>query len=177
MIEIIFEPHATTFDNEAKRASGWNDVELSALGVQQAKELGQRRSIDDFDAVFCSDLQRAYKTATIAFGKDPNKIFIDWRLRECNYGDFTGRPSDVIEVERPKRITEPFPNGESYQDTTDRIWSFLGDLTKRWNDKKVLLIGHRATHYALDHWINEVPLEKCVTQQFIWQPGWEYKLK
>ncbi|MBI2009413.1 histidine phosphatase family protein [Candidatus Saccharibacteria bacterium] len=177
MIKIVFEPHATTVDNEAKRASGWNDVELSELGIQQAKELGERRKLDDFDAVFCSDLQRAYKTATIAFDDNPLKIFMDWRLRECNYGDFTGKPSSFIEVERPRRITEPFPSGESYEQTAERMWSFLGDLSQKWQGRKVLLIGHRATHYALDHWINEMPLDEAVVQKFVWQPGWEYELE
>ena len=31
MITIIFEAHATSLDNEAHKASGWNDVALSAL--------------------------------------------------------------------------------------------------------------------------------------------------
>src|SRR5665213_3022632 len=104
MIEIVFEPHATTEDNETKRASGWNDIKLSELGIQQAKELGERRKLDDFAAVFCSDLERAYQTAIIAFGNDTLKIFKDWRLRECNYGDFTLKPSSFIEEERPRRI-------------------------------------------------------------------------
>ncbi|MEK7142787.1 MAG: phosphoglycerate mutase family protein [Patescibacteria group bacterium] len=42
MIEILFEPHGTTIDNEQKRASGHFDVELSDLGKKQAKELGER---------------------------------------------------------------------------------------------------------------------------------------
>ncbi|MEK7095911.1 MAG: histidine phosphatase family protein [Patescibacteria group bacterium] len=177
MIEITFEAHATTVDNEEKRASGWNNVELSELGKKQAKELGERHSLYDFDAVFTSDLQRAYQTAVIAFGDKPSRIFADWRLRECNYGDLTLRPSSLIETERPKRITEPFPNGESYEQTAERMWSFLGDLKKGWDGRKVLLIGHRATHYALDHWIKDMPLEEAVSQEFIWQPGWEYELK
>jgi broad specificity phosphatase PhoE len=181
MIEIVFEPHATTEDNEAKRASGWYDVQLSELGREQAKELGDRYQDKEINAVFCSDLGRSIQTASIAFGGDPlyaepRLIFVDWRLRECNYGDFTMKPSSLIEEERPKRISEPFPNGESYEQTTERMWSFLGDLKKGWEGKKVLLIGHRATHFALDHWINDVPLEEAVTQKFVWQPGWEYTL-
>jgi len=181
MIEIVFEAHATTHDNENKVASGWYDVQLSEKGRQQAKELGERYKNKKFDSVFCSDLGRSLQTAAIAFGgdplyADPNLIFVDWRLRECNYGDFTGKPSEFIETERLHRITTPFPNGESYQDTADKMWSFLGDLKDRWDGKKVLLIGHRATHYALEHWLNDVPLEEAVTQKFVWQPGWEYQL-
>jgi len=177
MIAITFETHATTKDNEAKVASGWHNARLSLHGLKQAKELGRRRKLDDFDAVFTSDLERAYQTAVLAFGDHSQKIFADWRLRECDYGDLTGKPSSLIEAERPDRVSEPFPNGESYEQTAERMWHFLGDLKNGWDGKKVLLIGHRATHYALDHWINDVPLEECVTQEFVWQPGWDYKLE
>jgi phosphoserine phosphatase len=68
MITIIFEAHGTTFDNEAHLASGHNDVALSPLGENQARELGERYKDIHFDAIFCSDLQRSYKTAEIAFG-------------------------------------------------------------------------------------------------------------
>lgn len=67
MITIIFESHGTTFDNETHLSSSWFDVELSPLGEKQAKELGGRYKNEEFDAIFCSDLQRSYKTAEIAF--------------------------------------------------------------------------------------------------------------
>ena len=38
MVEIIFEPHGTTIDNETYRSSGHFDVELSELGKRQSKE-------------------------------------------------------------------------------------------------------------------------------------------
>ena len=69
MVTIIFEAHSTTLDNEAHKSSGWNDVELSKLGLKQSKELGDRYKNDQIDAIFCSDLQRSFKTAEIAFGK------------------------------------------------------------------------------------------------------------
>lgn len=68
MVAIIFETHATSLDNENHLSSGQFDVALSPLGKKQAKELGERYKDDHFDAIFCSDLQRAFKTAEIAFG-------------------------------------------------------------------------------------------------------------
>ena len=68
MVNIIFEVHGTTFDNEAHLSSGHNDVALSPLGIQQSKEMGERYKDDHFDAIFCSDLQRAYKSVEIGFG-------------------------------------------------------------------------------------------------------------
>ena len=175
MLTIIFEAHGTTFDNEAHLASGHNDVALSPLGTQQSKEMGDRYKDDHFDAIFCSDLQRAYKSAEIGFG---NKwpIIKDARLRECDYGDFTQKPSEEVDKQKPLRINTPFPNGESYTETTARMKSFIEDLKKNYDGKKVMIIGHRATQFGLENIINGVPLEKLTAVHFKWQPGWKYEL-
>ncbi len=93
MVTIIFEAHGTTTDNEAKLASGWNDVGLSPLGEAQARELGERRKGEEIATVFCSDLMRSYRTAQLAFGRKL-PIVEDRRLRECDYGDLNGEPSE-----------------------------------------------------------------------------------
>jgi broad specificity phosphatase PhoE len=177
MTTIIFEPHGTTYDNEAHLASGWYDVALSPLGKKQAEELGKRHQDEEFAAIFCSDLKRAYKTAEVAFEDKDIKIIKDKRLRECNYGDFTRHPSEEVEPEKANRIDKPFPNGESYEDAAKRMKEFLSDLLKNYDDKKVIIIGHRATQYGLEHWINHAPLKKIVTAPWSWQPGWIYYLK
>lgn len=174
MVNIIFEAHATSLDNEKHLSSGWNDVEFSPLGIEQARDLGERIKDEKFDAIFCSDLQRSYKTAEIAFG-ERFPIVKDPRLRECNYGDLTQHPSEEVDKEKPKRIKTPFPNGESYEQTSERMKSFLKDLLKNYNGKKVMIIGHRATQYGLEHWIKGVSLWEVISTPWHWQPGWEYQ--
>lgn len=176
MVTIIFESHSTSLDNENHLSSGWNDVKLSSLGVEQAKDLGQRRKNEKFDAIFCSDLQRSYKTVAIAFG-DKFPIIKDTRLRECNYGDLTQRPSSEVDSEKPKRIKTPFPNGESYEQAAERMKSFLNELVKNHDGKKIMIIGHRATQYGLEYLINKIPLEKVIPAPWKWQPGWIYQLE
>jgi broad specificity phosphatase PhoE len=176
MVEIIFESHSTTIDNENHVSSGHYDVELSELGTTQSKELGERYREDSFDTIFCSDLQRSYKTAEITFG-DRFKIIRDGRLRECDYGELTRHPSGEVDGEKPRRISEPFPGGESYEQAAERMRSFLGDLLRDYDGKRVMVIGHRATQYGLEHWIKGVPLEEAVVAPWKWQPGWRYELR
>jgi len=174
-LTLIFEAHGTTFDNEARLSSGWNDVALSPLGEKQSREMGERYKDNHFDAIFCSDLERAYRSAEIAFGtRFP--IIKDKRLRECDYGNFTQKPSEIVDAEKPKHITIPFPNGESYTQTTERMKSFLDDLVKDYQGKRVMVIGHRATQYGIENYVNGTPLEKLVAAHFKWQPGWAYTL-
>lgn len=176
MVAIIYETHATSLDNERGLASGHYDVDLSALGEQQARELGQRHREEPPDVVFCSDLRRAYRTAEIAFASRTIPIVKDARLRELDYGDWTRRPGKEVNAERANRVTEPFPNGESYMEVMDRMRSFLADLQQKYDGKRVLIIGHIATHFGLDYWINGRSLEQLVQERFVWQPGWRYSL-
>lgn len=110
MVNITYFVHGTTTDNAAGLSSGWKDVELSELGIQQSKEL-KDQVYDDFDVIFCSDLKRAVDSTKLTFGDDP-RIKIDQRLRECNYGDLNGAPSEQVEP-LCEQIDKPLPHGES----------------------------------------------------------------
>ena len=176
MVTIIFESHSTTKDNESDLAAGTYDAELSAKGEQQARELGERYKGQHIDAVFCSELQRSYKTALLAFG-DTLPIIEDYRLNECDYGDLNRAPKEQIEQMKAKAISQPFPNGESYEQTARRMRMFLEDLLRTYDGKTVMIIGHRATQYGLEQWVNGLGLEDIVTAPWQWQPGWKYELK
>ncbi len=175
MITIIFESHGTTVDNASHISSGHGDAQLSPEGEENAKDLGKRYEEQNFDAIFCSDLQRSYKTAEIAFN-DKFPIIKDKRLRECDYGDLTRHPSTEVEPEKINHVDKPFPNGESYTQAADRMKSFLKELLLNYDGKRVMIIGHRATQYGLEHWLNGKSLKDLISAKFIWQPGWEYKL-
>jgi broad specificity phosphatase PhoE len=176
MVTIIFEAHGSTVDNEAGRASGHHDAKLSALGREQAEDLGHRYRDVDIAAVFCSDLQRSYATGEIAFAGRDIPVILDNRLRECDYGTFTSQDRAVVDKERPARINEPFPQGESYQECAEQIRSFLSRLLTHYDGKTIMIIGHRATQYGLEHVINGLPLHTAVTAPWQWRPGWTYQL-
>ncbi len=175
-VKIIFESHSTTFDNENKIASGWYDADLSPLGLTQSKELGDRRREQGFDAVFCADQQRAYKSAAIAFADANIPVFIDSRLRECNYGDLNQGEKSLVDGQRLERINTPYPNGESYMQTRDRMFAFLEYLKQNFDGKKVLIVGARATQFGIQNYIEKTSYEELVVAKFTWQPGWEYEL-
>lgn len=176
MVGITFETHSTSFDNENGVASGWMDVRLSPAGTEQAKDMGQRYANANFDAVFCSDLKRAYQTATIAFDFDPKHIFSDWRLREINYGISSQMPKQEVEERRANYIETPYDHGESYMQAMERMGSFIADLKTMWDGKQVLIIGHRTTHIGLEHFINNKSLEQYFNEPWQWRPGWRYQL-
>lgn len=174
MMTIIFESHGTTIDNETHRSSGWKDVDLSELGTRQAQELGERYRGHGIQAIYSSTLKRSYRTAELAFSGSGIPIIRDARLNECNYGDFNGRSSAEIEPMKIEHIRQPFPSGQSYEQTTEQVRLFIEETVGQHNNETIMVIGHRATQYGLEHILNGVPLEQVVAAPWKWQPGWTY---
>lgn len=172
----MFETHSLTTDNERGVATGWLEGRLSETGRRLARELGERRRADDVAAAFTSDLRRAVETTAIAFGGSGIPIYRDRRLRECNYGALNGMPVSQLEAERSRRIFEPFPGGESYSQVVRRVESFLADLPRRFDGARIVIIGHTATRWALDHLLCGVELADLVAAPFRWREGWLYVL-
>lgn len=178
-IKITYFVHGTTTDNEKEISSGWSDVELSELGRRQSVELKDLIKDKKFDAVFCSDLKRAVESAKLTFEGDV-PIIIDERLRECNYGIYNAKPSEIVEPLQEKMITERFEEGESYEDVKARIVGFLEDLKKDYDGKHIAIVAHKAPQLALDVLLMGKTWEQAFAEDWrkakAWRPGWEYEL-
>ncbi len=178
-IKITYFVHGTTTDNEVNLSSGWNDVGLSDLGKQQSAELTDKTNQYHFDAVFTSDLSRAYNSAKMTWG-DTYEIIQDSRLRECNYGDLNGKDSETVEPLQEESIYTPMPNGESYEQVKARIAVFLDELRKNYNGKHVAIVAHKAPQLVLDVLLKDMTWEEAFANDWRktkqWQPGWEYTL-
>jgi broad specificity phosphatase PhoE len=175
-VYVVYETHSTSVDNEAGFATGWLGGSLSENGREQAEALGRRRRDDGIDVVIASDLNRAIETAQIAFRDSGIPVLLDWRLRECDYGELNGMPRSLLDAERRARLDEPFPGGESWRQAVARVSGLLDELTRIRNGQRICLIGHVATRWALDHAVRGIPLEDLVDAPFDWREGWEYTL-
>ena len=173
-IQITYFVHGTTTDNEKDLSSGWNDVELSQLGINQSKELKRLTENKKFDVIFCSDFKRAKDSAELAFvGLAP--IVTDERLREGNYGIYNGKESSVVEPIQEKMISERFPEGESYEDVKARMSDFLKYLKENYEGKSIAIVAHKAPQLALDVLLRNKTWEQAFAEDWrktkAWQPG------
>ena len=192
-IRITYFVHGTSTDNEKEISSGWNDAELSELGVKQSKELREATKNRKFDVVFCSDLKRAARSAKIVFeGLAP--IIADRRLRECDYGIYNGKSSAIVEPLQEKYLAEQFPEGESYEDVKTRVADFIEFLRQNYDGnprtqraeqsshdgKHVAIVSHKAPQLALDVLLRGKTWEHAFAEdwrkKWAWQAGWEYTL-
>ncbi|HEY1739849.1 MAG TPA: histidine phosphatase family protein [Acidimicrobiia bacterium] len=175
-VDIVFETHSFSEDSERGIATGWLPGRLSERGQTAARELGARRRDDHLAAVFASDLQRAVETATLAFENSTVPVLLDWRLRECDYGARNGADAREVHGRREQHLDVPYPGGESWQQAIDRVGGFLRDLPSRWDGTRVLVIGHSATRFALEHFLHGIPVATLLDEKLVWRAGWEYQL-
>lgn len=90
MTEILLIRHGETDWNAERRLQGYLDIELNAEGMRQAAALGKVLHDEPLDAIFSSDLQRAYQTALHIAAARGMTVQIEPELRERCYGAFEG---------------------------------------------------------------------------------------
>jgi len=171
-LELVFETHSTSEDNEAGIATGSLPGKLSATGRLQARALGERRRDDGITVVFASDLRRAVETAEIAFEDSALPVVTDERLRECDCGELNGT-AEPVRRGKGAHLDVPYPGGESWRQAVERTARFLEELRTERDGERVLVIGHSATRLACEV-ANGRQLEDVIAEPFAWQPGWEY---
>lgn len=180
MTRITYFVHGTTTDNETGKATGWLPGELSTAGVEQAKNLPSQVKDASFEVVFCSDLGRAIDSARLGFGAT-HDIVIDKRLREADFGDYTGK-AHTFKDGLADFVDTPFPGGgESYRDIEERMGSFLNMLKQEYSGRHIAIVAHEAPQLALEVLANGKTWQEAIdtnwrkTKQ--WQPGWIYEVK
>jgi probable phosphoglycerate mutase len=116
------------------------DLPLTESGERNARRLGERLKTESVTKVFTSPLQRASRTCELS-GFDSVAV-VDDDLVEWNYGDYEGKTSDEIDLQRPSwdLFRDGCPGGESVQDVVVRANRVIDRL--RAIDGNVLLFSH-----------------------------------
>ena len=152
---IYLVRHGETEGNVNGIYQGQNDTPLTDLGIKQSKELGGKLRLIDFQAVYSSDLLRAKRTAELVLEPKPVDITLDRRLRERDFGIFTGKlHSDVyaenkgmfdvfVTLSREARWTYDF-NGiiESDQVLSQRMSAVMHDIVRSHMAQNILVVSH-----------------------------------
>jgi len=151
--KIWFVRHAQSEYNKKHLFTGWHNPNLTEKGVGAARELKSDLSSVDFDHVFSSPLKRAADTAALIV-EGRYEIKFDDRLKERSYGDWSGLNKSEIKEKVGEELflsarrgwsTKP-PNGESLEDVSSRVSSFLETLPLSGN---ILIVSHGNTIRAI----------------------------
>jgi 2,3-bisphosphoglycerate-dependent phosphoglycerate mutase len=95
MYTLVLIRHGESTWNLENRFTGWTDVDLTPLGIEQAKQCGQllRQKGYAFDLAYTSVLQRAIHTlwhCLDAMERPWLPVVHSWRLNERHYGALQG---------------------------------------------------------------------------------------
>jgi 2,3-bisphosphoglycerate-dependent phosphoglycerate mutase len=95
MHKVVLLRHGQSEWNLANKFTGWTDVGLTELGVEEARKAGERLLEDGFafDIIFTSVLKRATLTTEIVQGQmglQSVQVEKTWRLNERHYGALQG---------------------------------------------------------------------------------------
>lgn len=142
--------HGETAWNADRRVQGQLESVLSERGIRQAEALAARMSGEKFDALYSSDLSRAYDTAEKIAAATGAGIRIDERLRERHYGVFQGLTWDEIRRRFPEdyaRYKSAFPGmtipgGESVEAFGKRAIGVLEEIAARHAGGHVVVVSH-----------------------------------
>src|SRR5690348_4127557 len=95
MHKLVLLRHGESAWNKENRFTGWTDVDLSAVGIEEARAAGRqiKSAGFEFDIAYTSLLKRAIRTLWIALD-EMDRLWLpvekNWRLNERHYGDLQG---------------------------------------------------------------------------------------
>ncbi len=147
-MQLILIRHGETIWNKEKRVQGTSDIELSTVGIEQARLLALSLKDHPIRAIHTSPLKRALQTAEIINEFHRKELHVDQDLMEMDYGDFEGVSfKNLIACEKDfvdKWLTNPasvkMPNGESLTQLQERAWRSLKRIVNK-NDN-ALVVTH-----------------------------------
>jgi alpha-ribazole phosphatase len=132
------------------RCYGSLDVTLSPEGIRQARSVADSLAQETFTAIYTSPRQRCTQAAQIIAAGRTCPVETMAALRELDFGEFEGRPSDEIAAMYPdlyqqwmERPTETqFPGGESFLDMRTRVIAATRELRSRHTGQSIALVTH-----------------------------------
>lgn len=139
--------HAESIANAFGVVQGHGDYPLTELGKQQAQLLGEWMKNIPLQAIYSSDLSRAYETAT-AISKHHHIQVKKWPLiREIYLGSFEGMTKEEIISKFPQLINESIltsemGGAESILSITSRCKKTVQFLMENHIDDHVALVSH-----------------------------------
>ncbi|MFD1472533.1 2,3-bisphosphoglycerate-dependent phosphoglycerate mutase [Companilactobacillus mishanensis] len=102
MVKLILVRHGESIANANNIYTGWNDVGLTANGINQAHQVAKSLHGIDIDHVYTSVLKRAIISSYIIQDDlDLNYVPITkaWQLNERHYGALRGQNKDATRAE------------------------------------------------------------------------------
>lgn len=142
--------HAMTEWNKERRIQGQTDTALSPPGKRQAAQWGQVLKAYRWNRILVSDACRALETAAIINESLKVPMECDPRLREQDWGDWTGKTIPQLKREAPLLLAAQEeagwkfcpPGGEDRLTVRGRSRKAIAGASKKWGGERILVVAH-----------------------------------
>jgi broad specificity phosphatase PhoE len=156
MTTVYLARHGESDWNAERRWQGHADRPLTARGREQAAALAERLAHVELEAVYASDLRRAWETAEPVARAHGLEVVRLPELREVNVGSWSGLTREECEARFPEAFErwrsggQGWEDGEMYDEMAERVVEALRLLAAVHPDGSVLVVSHggpiRAVH-------------------------------
>lgn len=154
---IIAIRHGETDWNVDTRIQGHLNIGLNDTGRQQARRVAQALASEPINAIYSSDLLRAWDTARAISDATGGALQAHTGLRERHFGVLQGRTFAEIELSNPEqsmlwRKRDPVwapEGGESLTQVSERITRAAFELGERHMGEQIVLVAHGGIMDAL----------------------------
>jgi broad specificity phosphatase PhoE len=140
--DVYLVRHGETAWSLTGQHTGLTDLPLTPHGEEQARGLVPGLAQVQFDQVFSSPLQRAWRTCELA--GFAGRAVLDRELVEWNYGDYEGHTLAQIRAERPRweLFRDGCPGGESVAQIGERVDRVIARLRALSGHTVIFSSGH-----------------------------------
>jgi broad specificity phosphatase PhoE len=162
--KILLIRHGQTDWNLSKRWQGHTDTPLNAAGRAEAKSLASRLASWPIQAIYSSDLSRAFETAETVGRIHELEPVPNPSLRERNGGLFEGLTSEEMmsrygDLWQKVRLEGAAPpDGESDIQVAERIIQAFEHYRDQHQDQMIAIVSHGGTLKSLMSFILGFPL-------------------
>lgn len=147
---FVLVRHGETAWNAEGRIQGHLDIPLNEIGLAQADAVGRRLGIQNFNAIYSSDLVRAYRTASPVVTNPEIDIILDRRLRERHLGVLQGLTGDEAATRQPdawrafksRDADLTLAGGETLGEFSRRVVEFVEDIFDKHDGGQILIVTH-----------------------------------
>jgi len=147
---VLLIRHGQANSNVTGFYMGWSDEDLSEIGYTQARSLSSRLASLPIASVYSSPLQRTHTTATILAKPHGLEVETSDDLIEIRLGEWQGLHIDEVRQRWPElwqqSRTDPseltMPNGESFQQVTERAIRGFEKIIASNQGKQVIIVSH-----------------------------------
>jgi probable phosphoglycerate mutase len=140
-------------------------LHLSDVGEAQATAVAARIAPLRPRAIYASPLERTRETARPIAAAIEKKIQVNRGLLECDFGSWTGKSLATLSKKAEWRQVQDspstfrFPEGESFSEMQERMWSTLHAIAERHRGGTVVAVSHADPIKAAVSMAQGVPLD------------------